>query len=823
MHLKDQLAVSTSIAAAALLMTPPAQAAAAEDAPTQASASDSAGEIVVSARRKEELLQDVPQALSVVTAESISKLNITQFADIQGVVAGLTLSQDNSGTQSTASIRGISFDANTKASPTVAMYLDDVSVQSLFLFSSFYDTAQVEVLRGPQGTLRGVSAPSGAITVTTRKPDLDGFGGYANGTLTNHSSGNAQAAVNVPLMADVLAIRLAGMYDRNDANGVRSINNPKDPSQDTLAGRASLRFEPSTAFKLVLSYSHLDKRLHAYDQVSGPGQGTALAPAITPRQRLAVQDGISNVHTKQDFVTGQIDADLLGHHLTYNGSYQDSYIYSGLVADQGNILPGIELPYIIPSGKHDTTQELRIASIPGPDRPIDYVAGFYYAKSKAFGHVDLPGPLMPGAFGSPALAPSYAAYNPAYQVPLRTDFPYTLQETSIFGTVTVHLGPDTEISGGLRHIWSDYKDQTRISTGNGLIALPPAFIGGGLPNCAVANFGSTYPGFCDVPIPGGVIADRVFKSKEHPTIYNLAVSHRFSPDLMVYANTGTSFRPPVSAIGIQGALATTSDPLLMPLIIHPSEKSTSYEAGFKAGFLDGKGYLNLAVYHQKFRDMTLYVPNILYNNTQTGFPTLFNFTATVDAKVTGLDLDVGLKLSPSLNLSAQFNYADGKVDGSKVPCNITAAGAPVFNTGGLISMCPGGAASRSPKWNATIQGEYSRPVSNSTSAFLRGLFTYNPQNRNRAEPNFTVDSYGMLNLFAGLRSDDGAWEVSLFARNAFNARRMLDRSPVAYNVNTSLGQSFPSLMPASGSGYYATTMTPRRQAGINLRYAFGSR
>lgn len=832
MHLKDYLALSASAVAATFLLLAPAQAFAASgagdaqageasgDRPKQATISD---EIVVSARRKSELLQDVPQALNVVTSETIGKLNITQFADIQGVVAGLSLSQDNSGTQSTASIRGVTFDANTKASPTVAMYLDNVSVQSLFLFSSFYDVAQVEVLRGPQGTLRGVSAPSGAITITTRKPDLLDFGGYFNGTLTNHNSGNLQAAVNVPLVPDVLAVRFAGMYDRTDANGVHSLNNSTDPSQDTLAGRATLHFAPSDTFSAVLSYSHLDKRLHAYDQVSGPGQGTAVNPAITPKQRLAVQDGISNVRTRQDFVTGQIDLDLAGQHLTYNGSYQNSSIYSGLAADQGNILPGIELPYIIPSGKHDTTHELRLSSDPASNRLIDYVAGVYYARSKAYGHVELPGPLMPGAFGSPALPPSYDAYDPAYQVPLRTDFPYSLREASIFGTLTLHLGPRTEISGGVRHIWSNYQDQTRISTQDGLIALPPAYIGGGLPNCAIANFTSTYPGFCDVPIPGGVISDQNFRSKEHPTIYNLSVSHRFSDDLMIYANTGTSFRPPVSAIGIQGALSTSTDPELTPLLIHPSEKSTSYEAGFKSSFMGGKGYFNAAVYHQKFRNMTLYVPNIVYYNTQTGFPALFDFTATVDAKVTGFDIDTGMKFSPNFTMSAQINYADGKVDGSQVPCNIVSGGVPVFNTAGLISKCPGGATSRSPKWNITVQGEYTRPLNSSMSAFLRGLFNYNPKNKNRAEPNFTVADYGLLNLYAGVRSDNGAWEVSVFARNIFDTTRTLDLSPAPYNINTSLGQSFPGLIPANGSGYYRTTMTPRRQIGINLRYAFGSR
>src|SRR4051812_10948496 len=155
---------------------PPAAPAAAAPAPEEATL----GEIVVTARRRTESLQEVPQTVNAVTSESLQKLNIRQFQDVQSVVPGLSLATTSSGFQNSASLRGVSFEVNTGAQPTVAFYLNDAPVQLSFIFQSLFDIGQVEVLKGPQGTTRGISAPSGAITITTHKPDLSDFGGYVD-------------------------------------------------------------------------------------------------------------------------------------------------------------------------------------------------------------------------------------------------------------------------------------------------------------------------------------------------------------------------------------------------------------------------------------------------------------------------------------------------------------------------------------------------------------------------------------------------------------------------------------------------------------------
>jgi iron complex outermembrane receptor protein len=317
------------------------------------------------------------------------------------------------------------------------------------------------------------------------------------------------------------------------------------------------------------------------------------------------------------------------------------------------------------------------------------------------------------------------------------------------------------------------------------------------------------------------------RTSETPTIYNVALSHHVTRDVLVYASTGSSYRPPVASLGVAGALASSTDPVLRTLSFHPSETSRSYEVGVKAMFLGGRARLNASAFRQTFRNLTIFVPNINYLNTIQGAVTPQGFTASVDARVTGFDIDTAFQITHDWNLSAQLSYADGKVQGSLVPCNAPGANGP-FNTVdptsglALISLCPGGSASRLPLWNAVLQSEYAHPVTHGMDGFIRALLTYYPENKNRVEPDFTVNAYSLLNLHAGVRGQNGAWEVSLFTRNALQTQRLLDRSPVAYDA-AQLQLAFPHLIPEGGSGYFGTVVTPRREVGVNVRYAWGSR
>lgn len=800
-------------------MASPTLADSLEAGDTPSTRSSALEEIVVTARRQSENLQQVPNSINVVSAESIGDLKLTEFTDLESVVPGLTLSQNGSGTQTDTSMRGISFDARSTAPPTVAMYLNDAPVQSLFLYDSLFDIGQIEVLRGPQGTTRGVSAPSGAITVTTRKPDLTAWGGHIKGLATNGDSRNVQAGINAPLVQDKLAVRLAGVTDRNDANSVQSIHNAEDPEQKTHAGRVSLLYKASPELAFQTSYTNIHKTLNAYDHVSGPGWGSQ--PALSAAQRRSVQDGISDVDVDLEVVTAQLDAQVFGHQLTYTGSYQEAKTYASEDDDAGNILPGVVAPYITTSGKLETTHELRLSSATDDGSRFRYTVGVFYDGAKTTAGVRMPGPLLMGAFGSPASALDLGAFDPRYQLPIVTDINYLSKETSAFANVSFDLTERTELSLGLRHIWSEFNSNFSNMLESGLATVPPGLLGQA--DCASAQLGSTYPGFCDLPLASSSLMDASFKAKETPTIYNLSLKFQATDDLMVYTTTGTAYRPPITSPVLQGDLAAHPNPELNTLTFLPKESSTNYELGFKWTSPHQTARLNAAVYHQTFDNLTTLVPNINYLNTATGQITTGDLTASADAKVTGVELDAAMVLG-NFDLSAQIAYANGNIDNSQLPCNTVSGGVPQFNTDGLISLCPGGSSSRDPLWSGTVQGQYTWPLNNGLEIYTRALVTYRGDNNNNNNlgGEFSSDSYTLTNFYTGLRSQSGNWEITAFVRNLFGTERTLERNSYAHELNNSLGAAFPQLIPTAGSGFYDTGLTPPREVGISVNYLWGN-
>jgi iron complex outermembrane receptor protein len=806
------------------------------------------GEIVVTARRRAESLQEVPQTVNAVTSESLQKLNIRQFQDVQALVPGLSLQTSVTGFQNSASLRGVSFEVNTGAQPTVAFYMNDAPLQLSLIFQSLFDIGQIEVLKGPQGTTRGISAPSGAITITTHKPDLSQFGGYADVTLTDRQGRNAQGAINIPIVKDVLAVRVAGIIDTNNLDGVTSIHNRIRPEGKTSALRTSVSFEPTDAFNANFTYQHLDNQLINYTQVTGPGSGpftigntffpASVNPPLTVDQRAAVQDMANNTKTHMDWVTAQVDSRIFGQHFSYVGYYSHFAVAaiqeSGhpSAGDVGNVLPGVAIFQNVHSQQVETTQEFRVASDPAPDRFFDYVVGGFYHwvnPTSEKGGIVNPGPLMPGAFG-PSPVPDLSLYNKVFQAPITINIPQTRQETSLFGNITFHLPFNTELSGGIRHIWSVTNSNADIELQNAVVNFSAIGLPPGLP-CSVLGL-ATGPvqGSCIIP-SHTVISNGSQRESDTPNIYTVSLSHHFTRDFLGYVNTGTAFRTPVSTIGVQGLLADAVLPDGRSFSFHPAERSISYEIGFKSTWLDGRWRLNASMFRQRFTNFTLYTPNIVYNQisnpAQAPIPTIFDFTTSVNAIVKGFDIDTAFQVMPNWTISAQMSYADGKVQGSTVPCNITdAAGNPVFNTLNLISLCPGGSASRLPFWNATFQTEYDHPVTENADGFLRVLATYYPENKNRAEPNFTVPNYAQLNMYAGIRSHDGAWEASIFARNLLNTAVATDIAGAQTNLNASL-TGFPNPLNFASlvhpTGYFQTITTPPREVGINVHYAWGSR
>ncbi len=728
------------------------------------------------------------------------------------MVPGLTLNNAGNGFGTTASVRGATFNVETGAKDTVVFYQNEVVVSANILFNNLFDIGQIELLRGPQGTVRGRSAPSGAMTLTTRRPNLREIGGSVNLTVNTRGDINGQAAIGAPIIEDVLGIRIAGVIDDNDFGGVKSINSSKEPYAKTKAGRVSLRFEPSSSIRANVMYQYLDKKTSRFTAVFGNGSPGGIVPAyslgsvpypsrpappagyngprIAPGDFRAVQEDPVNIHQVFQALTANAEVDFAGQRLNYIFGYSKQSTDSAGGGDVFNQYPG-GLGQVLNNDNSYTSHEVRLSSIERIAGIFDYTAGiFYLQESNQLDTRQLS--FNPGVFGpipaSTAVSQPLAPPDPAYINTISIRGVGKTKETSFFGSVTVHLGQQTEITGGIRRIlWKerpegpfkgDVPDAALFGNGNslclssGLFRLPAAFGGSSRTIAAQCLDGASRP-----------------RVDDSAWVWNVSASHKFNDDIMAFATVGTSWRAGPFSVAPH-ELSAPGFPSSNDLRFHAPEKSTSYELGLKTAFMDKRGRFNIAGYYQTFKDYFFFSNDTRRLGLTAGVPNgttgTFNYTANADAKVKGVDIEAGFAITPNWDFSLAYSWAKGNIDNDFVPCNdgnfdgtadtIVPTAANFIAANVIVARCRSNdSISRSTRWNMSVQSEYAHPVSDRMSAFLRGQFTYYPENPYRTAL-MKIDSYGLLNLFAGLRSADRTWEVNVFAKNLFKEAQLLDLS-----------------------------------------------
>jgi iron complex outermembrane recepter protein len=803
---------------------------------------DALSEIIVMARRKEELLVDVPETVDVVSAETVRNLNILNFQDLQSIVPGLTMNADPGGLNDTVSMRGVTFTVYSQdLLPTVALYLNDSLAAPQVLFQSLYDVGQIEVLRGPQGTLHGEPAPSGAITLTTRRPDLSQFGGYVDATgysedaLHGPGAFDGQAAVNLPIIRDMLAVRFAGVSEDNHADLVRSVFSPESPYCYTQSARATMSFQSTDAFSATVMYQYLEERTRTFNQVVGAGSpGGTFAPpppfpglpfsysapavvargyngpTITPAERLSVDDDPNSSILKYDLVTAQMDGHLARQHIAYTGNFTNWTVRTNTAEDSGNLLPGSDYVSVGLLRISSQGHELRIMSDDRIWGLFDYTVGARYTRQ-----IGLPASsqlfagFLPGAFGFGAAA-NPSVYNSTFAEDLYLGgTPPSAYERSVFWNGTIHLGDKTELSAGAR--WIDYDYASQSST-------------------TLSLLGQTVP----VEFSNANFHDKT-------TIYEVSLSHHVTDEAMVYATTGTSWRPGTTVLGLQNA---TGDATLNSLINLHSEYSHSFELGVKSMFLEKRAEVNLAVYHQYFDGLifqSLYAPYLTvtpipgtpYTSTSIS---VNNFSNNANSVINGVDLDGSFLVTPRWNVAGAFSYSNGHVDNALTPCtppgvsltnptvaSFKAAVAALGEPNALVYECKNNqATSNAPSWNTTLRSEYALPLAKALDVFVRGFATYYPRNSNAAQ-GYVVPSYAIANLYLGVRDPKSAWEGSLFVKNIDDRTVLLNRSPFQIQEQGGLNAVFGNPGYYSASSIGGQLVTAPMQIGVNLRYAFGSR
>jgi iron complex outermembrane receptor protein len=773
-------------------------------------------EIIVTARRKDESLQDVPQTINAVTGSEIEKLNFRRFEDLAAVVPGLSMTTNANGIGATASVRGVAYDVNASGNNgTVEFYQNDAPISAGNLFQTVYDVQQVELLRGPQGTLRGRASPSGSMTVTTRRPDLSEMGGYVSGTGTDIGGYNGQGAISVPIINDMLAIRIAGSYEKNENNRVQSINSSEDPETKTKSGRATISYKPTDDLSFILTFQDTKNEITTFDQVQSqqsvfpgaavnPGApGATAAPRfIKADDRLAVENAPRRI--EQNFKNYNLQAEwaFAGQKLNYVGARNEQHFESLEQADVGDFFPSNYPAFLQGFGQftdsHATANahELRLSSEERIAERFSYIVGAFYQKLDAPTDLTRPTPVL---FGLPS--PTVAGL--INLTPIKRRGGNT--EKSVFANLAMQIGDATELSAGARYI-KYHSDGSLFVSGARLAAADE---------------------------------DR----DDNATIYTISLKHNFSDDLMVYATTGTSWRAGISATG---DFSIARSPLENSFLILDPEESTSYEIGVKASALDKRLRGSLSVYHQKFDNYPYRSASGVFF-VETPAPGLtrvspFNFVAAVPVEVNGVEADVAFQPVSSWDIGAVAAYSKGEIQDGLIPCNDysprdgvpdssgavpTVAGIQAATGGGTISGCTTNyRSSLSPLWSASLQSEFRVPITSALTGYARGLLSlYGSSQNDPTNANDDYDGYELFNAYLGVRDANGQWEVSLYGKNLFDKQEVLTRNSSLATTSYNIGATGVTGLTNyyGGNATSGLNMTPPREFGITMRYSFGSR
>ena len=671
-------------------------------------------DIVVTARKTTERLQDTPMSIAVITADTIEKTSATILADLGRETPGLTIVSAAPG-QNQIILRGLS------GNNTVGFYLDEtplsigignaVQPANFDMDPALFDLDRIEVLRGPQGSLYGASSFGGTVRYITNQPNLGEEHVTAKVTASGTEDGGfneeVDGLINQPIIPGNLAVR-AMVFDRNNSGYIDQY--PTDPNnylavlpgtvdknintEQTFGGRIAIEAKPIDDFSATLAayYQHMD--LGAPFTFDAP-PGSFSDPIQSRLVREASTDQVQ-------LYTLTLHGDVQPVQFTSSTSYMDRYVFNAeddskdlyYFFPQGAVYPST---LYAEAGNHNFVEEARASGGAGP---IHGVVGLFYAHAVAYGTLNWPTPPQyEAAFGS---EPVYFNWNDFLDV-----------QKAVFGELDIDLLPGLQATLGDRL----YQQSQRYT-----VYINGIFNGGESPTS------SHY-------------------SDTRGTTPKYGLSYHVTQDILSYATVAKGYREGGPLYPFPPSCAKDLESLgyLTPPTAYLPDSIWSYELGAKTEWLEHRLAINGAVYYIDWTN----IQQIITLPT-CGFGFVGNF-----GKASSKGAEFAMNYDPirALKLGLSLSYNEAKLT-STVP---GAAG----DAGQTLEYAP--------RWTGAASAEYTHAIDADTTAYLRGDFssaTRETSNYNYQSNYYSIAGYSVLNLRLGIKR--AHWTGALFANNALD-------------------------------------------------------
>lgn len=672
-------------------------------------------EILVTATRRSESVQDVPISISVVGADDIAGSGSNNVRDMSGLVPNFVFGQGNNEATSDISIRGIyshvppgqvGFDQG------VSVYVDGVYMGKQFASNAdLGQTERVEVLRGPQGTLWGKNTVAGAVNIVTRKPGNELEGGVSV-ELGNRSLVHVKSNVNVPLVEDRLAFRASvGHRTRGGFITNTFLDDDDVGSSEITSGRTQLRFTPGekTTVDLNADFFTGDNVDYIFEYVSDN----------------PFNDDVK--YTKTNDFVDYTDRELFGISLSVEHLFNNGYTFtsiSGWRNDDATFGADIEgNPRDIFAGTFTIkpkqfTQELRIAS--PADKAYDFVAGVYYFDQEA-DSIDV---LMPGRnFPFP---PAAGSANQSQTV--------DAESIAAFVHANYRLSDAVTLFAGLR-----YTDETKKLVVNPTTCPNPI-------TCGALRF----PRFT-----APVDAPDDLTSRE-PT-WSVGLRYNVDDDIMVYGSVARGFK--------SAAFNKSRDPvadLKANLLVADPEFVTNYEIGAKTSWMERRLQLNVAAFYMDYEDLQVRTTCIDCGP----FPVLILGNAAA-ATSKGFELELSALATDNLLIAAGVGYSDATYDTFEGVTN---------NRTRMLEDASGNHIPVAPKWTLNVTVQHQARLADGT---LTSRLDYSYLDDRYSIQGVLNDSYSflpsqsLLNARLSYGPHNGNWSLSAWARNLTDNKSLI--------------------------------------------------
>lgn len=758
-------------------------------------AADPRNVIIVTATRRAEDIQDVPIAVTAVNSEQLERQGVADVRQITQVSPSFSTSNaQNAGGTVVLRIRGVGTTSNNIGFESAVGIFIDGAYQSRpgIALSEFVDIERVEILRGPQGTLFGRNTSAGALNITTVSPDVTEFGGFANASYGNYDFINVQGAVNVPLLQDMLAVRITGAYRERD--GYLRLPNATDDSNeiDQYLVRGQLGYESAggTTFRLIGDYSRstatccqaIEVRRSPVEEAGlfasvGLGARGGINQPNTGQQAVDDLIGSGNFAPRADIdqwgLTGELTVPLSDDiELVYIGSYRE--FRSDQVNDSDFTGINVVNTTINDTAIDTMTHELRIQG-EALDGRLSWLVGGYYADEDitARGRLEL-GTDYDALIGALIFAPTKGAYG---NKPIQTlsggfdpagafaDNLYTQNSKSwsLFTHNMFEIVDDLTLTLGLR-----YSDESKDGGFAQLAANNPACTGilanaaklGALRPTLIGTACFPFTAKADLPGSGkvgGLPTPATFQTSfsDEELIYTVKLGYEFpSIPINVYASFTHGYKS--GGINLDStAAASGADPRFA------SEEVDAYEVGMKTRLLDDALTVNMALFHQEFTNFQV------LEFTGTQFQT-FNVPEAISS---GVEIEILARPSDNLTFNAGLTYV-----GANYPDDCAAGVAAIR----VQNLC-GNPLTNAPDLVAIVGATWEGEIGNNLDYFLNGQIRTESDRRTSTQPSNPAsladtaplpfdfqDSNTKINLRAGIGAQDDSWGLEVWATNITN-------------------------------------------------------